>query len=392
MQDYYSLLEISESASDAEIKRAFKRLALLYHPDKHAGDEQMEEKFKEINEAYQTLSNPYEKARYDIKLSYGRYTNTTFQEPTYTPPQEPIRRNRPSYSEPKIDWKENWRATLYAFGFTFIVASIVMSVFFIRDFYNERKHEQLLSSRKTIFEAAKRDYERGKIESALASLNELSPHLKEEKYMVEFKDTLYASFIDKGESSYYNYQFNNAIYYYELVERFAPRKPLPIKEHLAKAYQFTNNPEASIKVFTELLVLGYRHIDCYMAIGEIYRDQLHNLAEAERYFVLAREVSIKQYRSIYGKAYFLILNGEYLPKHHYTLYADLAQIYLDMELFEKAIKTSEWNIQVWPDSAKSYLIAAKGHLALGQTTEACENFQLASALGYNGSVDVNCFQ
>ncbi len=61
MKDYYKILEISKNAKPEEIKRAFRRLAQKYHPDK-GGDP---EKFKEINEAYQVLSNPEKKSQYD---------------------------------------------------------------------------------------------------------------------------------------------------------------------------------------------------------------------------------------------------------------------------------------------------------------------------------------
>lgn len=61
-RDYYEALGINKSASADEIKKAFRRLAVKYHPDKEGGDEA---KFKEINEAYEILSNPEKRQRYD---------------------------------------------------------------------------------------------------------------------------------------------------------------------------------------------------------------------------------------------------------------------------------------------------------------------------------------
>ncbi len=62
MADYYSTLGVSRGASEDDIKKAFRKLAHKYHPDKGSGDEK---KFKEINEAYQVLSNKEKRARYD---------------------------------------------------------------------------------------------------------------------------------------------------------------------------------------------------------------------------------------------------------------------------------------------------------------------------------------
>ena len=69
MKDYYEILEITHNASAEEIKNAYRRLALKYHPDKNNGDSSAEAKFKEIVVAYEVLSDPGEKRRYDNQYS-----------------------------------------------------------------------------------------------------------------------------------------------------------------------------------------------------------------------------------------------------------------------------------------------------------------------------------
>ena len=64
-RDYYEVLGVSKSASADEIKKAYRKLALQYHPDRNPGDKASEEKFKEAAEAYDVLSNDDKKARYD---------------------------------------------------------------------------------------------------------------------------------------------------------------------------------------------------------------------------------------------------------------------------------------------------------------------------------------
>ena len=64
-RDYYEVLEVAKNASADEIKKAYRKAAIKYHPDKNPGDKEAEEKFKEAAEAYDVLSNPDKRARYD---------------------------------------------------------------------------------------------------------------------------------------------------------------------------------------------------------------------------------------------------------------------------------------------------------------------------------------
>ena len=64
-RDYYEVLGVSKTATDEEIKKAYRKLALKYHPDYNPGDKTAEEKFKEINEAHEVLSDPDKRKRYD---------------------------------------------------------------------------------------------------------------------------------------------------------------------------------------------------------------------------------------------------------------------------------------------------------------------------------------
>ena len=64
-RDYYDVLGVSKSASDSELKKAFKKLAMKYHPDRNPDDDSAAEKFKEAAEAYDVLSDPQKKSTYD---------------------------------------------------------------------------------------------------------------------------------------------------------------------------------------------------------------------------------------------------------------------------------------------------------------------------------------
>ena len=64
-RDYYEVLGLQKGASDDEIKKAYRKMAKMYHPDLHPDDPQAAEKFKEVNEANDVLSDPQKRAKYD---------------------------------------------------------------------------------------------------------------------------------------------------------------------------------------------------------------------------------------------------------------------------------------------------------------------------------------
>ncbi|WP_066507634.1 tetratricopeptide repeat protein [Rufibacter sp. DG15C] len=90
-KNYYHILGIAPNASGPEIKAAYKRLALKYHPDRNPLNDRAEEQFKLVNEAYQTLSDPRRKTSYDLKRQYEKNYGQTqaYSNPRYHYTRQP---------------------------------------------------------------------------------------------------------------------------------------------------------------------------------------------------------------------------------------------------------------------------------------------------------------
>ena len=92
-KDYYATLGVSKTASEKEVKQAFRKLARKFHPDVNQADKSAESKFKEINEAYEVLGDPDKRKKYDeLGANWRLYEQAQQQgRPAGTPPHWPLR-------------------------------------------------------------------------------------------------------------------------------------------------------------------------------------------------------------------------------------------------------------------------------------------------------------
>ncbi|MEQ9423926.1 MAG: DnaJ domain-containing protein [Cyclobacteriaceae bacterium] len=386
MVNYYHILGIHENASDAEIKAAFKQKALQHHPDKNPGDRQSEEIFKEINEAHQTLSNSYERARYDLKLKFGEQSveYPTSPPPQYRPQPRPYR--RPRYTGRPIDHKTNDKATAWAFGISLAVATLVMAGIQVFDMYQAYQKDILLGERRKVYNQARNYYTTGNVMMSLTMLDQLGTYHEEEKDIRNFEEDVLANLLQSGTGKFYRGQYENALEDLTIFESYTPNTRLSFQLLIAECFMKAGNYAEAISRYNKIIILGNETIDNYLKLAWIYREGLNDYERALAYYELASKMAINEYKAVFGLAYVLVLNPHNVPPNHFEVFHGLAQTLYHVGNYERALKAIKWNVAMWPDFPDHHILKGQIFEQQGKHRAACLEFNVAIDKGWEEEV------
>src|SRR5262245_56458638 len=139
MQDFYEVLGVDKSATQTQIRMAYKRMAMRYHPDHNPGNKQAEEYFKIVNEAYHTLSDPQKKMRYDSRFYWvSEESNVAYWEDVKRRRYQQWRKAHPT-PEYKFD-RNYFKIQGLAFLVFLIMAGFCFGIIHTAHYYVERQY------------------------------------------------------------------------------------------------------------------------------------------------------------------------------------------------------------------------------------------------------------
>ena len=342
VENYYSILQVPQSATQREIKLAYRKLAQAYHPDVNATDN--EDHIKQINLAYDTLSKPNKRALYDQGL-LGGYISLDNLTPEPTPQQ--TRRKPPAYYYQK-SYSEQSQTTyslktkiigwsLTVFSIIVIAVGIIILHYYSSEYYFNKgvEAEKLnnISEALHFYQEAIRDFGKKNIEASIRSA-ELSERFKSYQYM--------ADFCQKGLSySPDSLQYAKLLY----LE--------------GKAYTHTNRFSNAETDFLKSLSYNFNKDSIYTQLGILYLNQLGNYQKAVdcySYLISSNSNNIANY---YNRG----ISYQYLGKH------------------ENAIKDFKKVLNSNPFHANTLFQLGRSYLVLGYKDIACNYLHLSEEQG-----------
>jgi curved DNA-binding protein CbpA len=348
--NYYHILGVSASATVREIKLAYKKLAIQYHPDKHQGNSYFEEKFKQVNEAYQVLSNPHKRAAYDLKLQYllqhkMRQQATYGQQYRY---QGPVRRPS-SVSErhyrpiPKSQFvKKDWYIVGAIFGGIIIFCFILK---LIMDHITAVDH-----------------YEKALIEIKDEKWSSAHSHLSEAIY---FKPSYAAAYLKRAYIAMEVRQnYPAALADLDATIDNAEERTAQMYFLRSKCYQEMRNSGGAEADLSSAIQLDSSYALAYFERGMLRARMLNKFPEAIRDFSRFLKTNFKN----------ADLRKDALYYRGFCYYLTL-QNTAALQDYRQVLKQDSKNARV-------FFLIGKAQVEMDSTAAACQNFDKAFNLGY----------
>lgn len=337
-QDYYDVLEVTYNATPEDLKLAYRQLAKRYHPDANAGDQEKEEMFKLVSEAYDVLSDADKKASYDLSLLLGLYeeekTRASRQAAARTQPQYAYRRPHPiTYS---------WKTYTGMTGLVLIIIASIFAVPFGLSRYSSEYH----------YDKGIEYYQTGQYYAALNSL---------ERAIVDFgsknvEACLLAGTILSKEYGQYTYALEYMDRGLEMASSDGERVQLLYNKGLY--LKGSADYHGAIQQFTEALKLWPEYDSLHFAIASIYAFNLDQYDVAIRYFDQLPKGEKNFIEATYGKAY----------------------CFYKLRNYTSAIQYVDSYIENYGIDANAYVLRAKAKAKQGDSQSACEDIKKASRL------------
>jgi tetratricopeptide (TPR) repeat protein len=351
MLNYYQILGVSQTATTAEIKAAFKKLAIQYHPDKNPNNKEAEENFKLINEAYQILNDAYKKSIYDQKLFYNEeVTNRTFQKNTQSTTQKKTYTTtfrRRAYKNTGYDPRLQ---VIIFFGFfsCLLLAWLIYS--FIENY-----------AAKNNYNSALKFYKNKQYDLALAKVHEAVLQDDSNLQAYYLKGLLISEY--KNDRRGAIYCFDRCIIYGQGETEKTAEKLGTLPDfyfqrglcHYAKG-AFTQ----AIADFEHTLKFDAKNEKALLLCGDIYLNKYYQLRVAYNYYQRLLILNPKQENALLGRAITLFHASRYTS----------------------SIKELDKIVANKPQEGKAYYYLGRNHLLYYKDSiTACENFKKASQFG-----------
>lgn len=401
MLDYYQVLGVARAAEIADIKSAYKKLALTYHPDKNPGNPAAEEHFKQVNEAYQVLSDPYKKASYDLLLNYREHRQV-HTPGNYTPPRPRTPgADRSVYDRyGKFSWKaapkyktaapykvdkHYFRNQAITLATVFILSLLITGVFQLNSYLQGLEKAKREAENLAAVGKAQEFYNRGEYRAAIQLITQLIRQQPIEHMFYEAKENMISGLTLDATDKFDHHLFREAISELEILRDFQKPMRLSTWEMLAKSYYEVEEYKKAAHAYDYILMRDESNIELIMKIGDIYLEKLGMSEKAWDYYTEARYKFKEFQNASYGEAFELVVPLENFPEEYYQMFYKRGKLNISLEKYSEAIRDFNWAVSIRPSYGEPYYLRAICRSNTNSAQRACLDIDKAIALNYTAA-------
>ena len=381
MIDHYEILGLAADATSTEIKAAFKRLAMKYHPDHNLGNVEAEEKFKQINEAYHVLSDSLKKSRYD-RLHHP--------EAAIPPPDDFVKREfaRQKYYQThqqksyyyKVD-KNYFRIQGIAILAFFLFSGLCFGIghtimYFVQKIHIEKKlaHTMRLKQVNGLFQA-------GRFNEAFDMVSEFKTLYPSEFRFNYAKDSLVNALSRIAESAYEHGDYRKAIEHLLVLKNFENPVSDGTLQRIAGSQYYLGNYEEAVRALKHLHNQLPDNFELTYRIAQIDLEKLNNPGEALQYFDLCKTLFKENLSHVYGEAFQGVMDPRDAPDIYFDMFVGRATANLDLKNYQEAIDDGTWAIYLRKNNPEGYQLRAVAKANSGDQSDLCNDIRSARRLG-----------
>jgi len=378
VEDYYEILKIDRSADSSEIRAAYKKLAMQYHPDRNPDDLEAEEIFKKVNEAYHTLSNPNKKFQYDT-----RTTPLTLESDYHYREQQKRRYWRWGYAQYKpykLD-KEYFKIQALAFLVFIVISGFCFGIIHTANYVIQQKHLERWNANSQSLKKINALFISGKYNDAFNLIGVLKQKDPLEYRFIFTKDSLILELRNKADLDYQEQDFVSAVEFYTTIKIFEDPVRFETLRKISICHYYLGNYKESIQALKHLHNQRPNDLELVYEIGTINAEKLDNQTEALHYFTLGKRIFKENLTKVYGEAFELIVDPADVPDIYFNIFRGRARANLALRNFNEATTDCNWAIFLRSKNPESFVYRAKANAENNKMENACIDILKAKRLG-----------
>lgn len=386
MINYYAILDIDRNANPTEIRAAYKRQAMVYHPDRNWGDKQAEEKFKMVNEAYHVLSDPLKKAKYDSWLDPDTPDEFSYEYWREVRKRRYYAYRRAQTSTYRID-RDYYQVQALAFLVFLLISGLCFGMIHTVNYIIDLRQANQWRENSLQLKQVNALFDDGRFNEAFSMIKGLK---QEEPFEFRFtftQDSLLLELRVRAEREFNNKNFEKASHYYTILGNEENPVRMETLRKIASCQYYLGKFGESLNPLKHLLNQQPWNLDLVYQIAMINLENLDNKEEALHYLTMGKKLFKKNLTDVYGSAFEVVMDPRDVPEIYYYIFIARAKANIGLQNYAEAITDCNWAITLRGGNPEPYHLRATAKFRNSRYRSGCEDLVKASVLGLDVSAD-----